>query len=81
MLPILRIVNNPGEVSLALPIPASLCRAHYHNELQPTQTCCIMCKSDQRKSITHVCPAPRQIQEYLAENTGYEGEITSGTME
>ena len=81
---LLRIVSKITQeaVSLALPIPTPLCKAHYHlvyNELQPTQTHCITCKSDLRKSLTRACPAPSQIQEYLAENTGFEGEITSVT--
>ena len=43
---LLRIVSKITQeaVSLALPIPTPLCKAHYHlvyNELQPTQTICM----------------------------------------
>ena len=65
------------------PTPAPLCKVHYHivyNELQPTQTYCVTCGSDLRKSTVRVCPDPERIQKYLADKTGYDGEIVSGAV-
>ena len=58
-----------------------MCKAHYHalyNELQPTQTHCVTCGSDLRKSDARVCPDPQIIQKYLAEHTGFDGQIRNG---
>ncbi len=64
-----------------IPIPAPLCKVHYHliyNVLQPTQINCPTCGLDLRKSTVRSCPDPQRFQQYLAENTGFEGELTEG---
>ena len=82
---LLSIVNRNGQSmheSQIFPTPTPLCKVHYHmvyNESQPTQTHCVTCGSDLRKSSVRTCPDPERIQEYLAEKTGFDGEISSGT--
>lgn len=64
------LTNDTEHETQSLPTPAPLCKAHYqalYNELQPTQTHCVTCGSDLRKTTVCVCPDPQTIQKYLAE--------------
>ncbi len=63
------------------PYPTPLCKHHYHllyNTLQPTQTHCCSCETPLRNVQARTCPDPQRIQQYLEQETGFEGTITSG---
>ena len=51
---------------------------HYHfvyETLQPKYTHCCTCNSSLRNSQKRICPNREVIQEYLTENTGFDGPI------
>ena len=58
--------------------PTPLCQQHYHfvyETLQPKYTHCCTCNSSLRNSQKRICPNREVIQEYLTENTGFDGTI------
>ena len=61
-----------------VPFPTPMCKNHYHvmyDSLHSKQTQCYTCGSSLRGVQTRTCPAAEKIQCYLAEKTGFEGEI------
>ena len=55
-----------------------LCQRHYHfvyETLQSKYTHCCTCNSSLRNSQKRICPNREVIQEYLTENTGFDGTI------
>ena len=67
--------------NMLIPVPTPLCKRHYHliyNAIQPTQTHCYTCGSSLRTTAARLCPDPKRITHYLAEKTGFEGEIPEG---
>jgi len=67
---------------VVIPYPTPLCKQHYHvvcDALQPKQTHCCTCNSSLRSGQTRSCPDSTKIQQYLAENTGFEGNISEGS--
>ena len=61
-----------------VPYPAPLCKNHYHlvyDTLQSKQTHCCTCNSSLRNIRKRTCPDPKIIQQYLEQNTGFEGTI------
>ncbi len=75
------LIGCSHQLATKIPILTPLCKAHYHlinNALQPTQTHCNTCGLDLRKSMVRLCPDPQRIREYLADKTGFEGELPEG---
>ena len=66
-----------------IPYPTPLCKQHYHaiyDALQNKQTHCCTCRSSLRTVPARVCPNANHIQQYLAEKTGFEGDIPEGAQ-
>ena len=56
--------------------PVLLCKHHYHrvyNTLNPTQTHCVACGVSLRHCSPKQCPQPSVIEDYLKNNTGFQG--------
>ena len=66
-----------------IPYPTPLCKQHYHviyDALQNKQTHCCTCHSSLRIAPARVCPNAKHIQQYIAETTGFEGDIPEGAQ-